>query len=158
MIALMTHKEEAKLFIKILKEHFVGRLVSAVLFGSAGRGEEKADSDIDLIVVLKDLPQGRLSRRELLEPVHRRFFLEGGSLTVNSHLKTPQEAEKITVMYFDLPTDAQVLFDEARFFQKIIERVSLKIKENGAVRRKIGRFYYWDLRPGRKSEEVFDIL
>jgi predicted nucleotidyltransferase len=38
------------------------RLVSLAIFGSAGRGTPRPDSDIDLLIVAEDLPQVRQKR------------------------------------------------------------------------------------------------
>ncbi|MFQ5520218.1 MAG: nucleotidyltransferase domain-containing protein, partial [Candidatus Methylomirabilia bacterium] len=44
-------------------------LVSIVLFGSVARGEARADSDIDLLIVGEEFPQGRFARLRVLEGV-----------------------------------------------------------------------------------------
>jgi len=43
--------------VSILKKHFErgrGAIISAVVFGSVSKGEEKEDSDVDLLVISKD--------------------------------------------------------------------------------------------------------
>lgn len=42
------------------------RLVSVVLFGSAARGEAGPYSDIDLLIVIDQLPAGRFARKDVL--------------------------------------------------------------------------------------------
>jgi len=37
-----------------LKHHYKDKLVKVILYGSQARGEAKADSDIDLLIILKD--------------------------------------------------------------------------------------------------------
>lgn len=37
-----------------LKQHYQDKLVKVIIYGSQARGEAKADSDIDLLIVLKD--------------------------------------------------------------------------------------------------------
>lgn len=142
----------------MLLAHFRERLVSVVLFGSAGRGEETPTSDVDLIVVIKDLPDGRYKRRFVLEPVFEDAENMGLTASFNCHIKTPDEAKRITVMYFDLSTDAKVLYDRGDFFKKIINRVKKIIRANGAVRKRWGKFYYWDVKPGAHGDEEFTIL
>jgi len=46
----------------LCKEHYGERLVSLAVFGSVGRGTPRPDSDIDLLLVVKDLPVGRIAR------------------------------------------------------------------------------------------------
>lgn len=154
----MNHLELANQFTDFLKEFFGQQLVSVVLFGSVGRGEQQKTSDIDLIIVLKDLPAGRYIRSSLLEPVFARMDQKGIFVPINCHLKTPLEAKKITVMYFDLPTDAHVLFDTDDFFRKIIDETKSRIKKTGAQKKKWGKFFYWDLKPNAKATDTFPIL
>lgn len=150
--------KQARIFTKLLKLHIGEGLISVVLFGSVGRGEERADSDIDLILVMKNLPTGRLKRICLLEPVLDAVNKRGLTSLFNCHIKTPEEAEKIVVMYYDLPDDAIILHDTNDFFKKVICGVKKRIKETGAVRKRIGRFHYWDLKPGAHADDIFEVL
>ena len=47
-----------------MKEHYGSRLVACAVFGSVGRGTPRYESDIDLLIVARDLPRGRLNRVE----------------------------------------------------------------------------------------------
>lgn len=154
----MAHLRQAEVFAKILRETFPDRLVSVVLFGSVSRGEARPDSDIDLLVVMKGLPAGRFARRELLEPVFEKAVSLGCELTINEHLKTPEEAGKLRLLYYDFPAHAKLLYDRDDFFRKIIDAVSSHIQKTGAQRKKWGKFYYWDLKPGAKMDETFEVL
>lgn len=150
--------EQAETFTKVLSESYPKQLISVVLFGSVVRGEAKEDSDIDLLVVMKDLPPGRYVRKGVLEPVFEKISSEGCDAAFNCHLKTPDEAKKITVLYYDFPEEARLLYDQDRFFQKIIEETARHIKKTGAVRKRWGKYRYWDLRPGARADDIFEIL
>ena len=65
----MNLEMQARLFAKLLKNHFNDRLVSILLFGSVGRRTETPSSDVDILIVVKNLPPERYIRRTLLEPV-----------------------------------------------------------------------------------------
>src|SRR5262249_12250021 len=51
-------------------DHLAGalgdRLVAVVLFGSVARGDAGAGSDVDLLIVARDLPEGQFARKGLL--------------------------------------------------------------------------------------------
>ena len=158
MAKVMQLIETTTQFIKELQRHFKKQLVSAVLFGSVARQTVKEDSDVDLLLVIQNLPKGRLARRQLLEPFFEARSKKGCNTIFNCHLKTPKEAEKIIVLYYDFPTDAKILHDTKNFFKKIIEKVARHIQKTGAIRKKWGKFYYWDLKPGAKATDTFDIL
>lgn len=55
-------------FISILKELLNGDLISIILFGSVARGTAKKASDIDLCLVIKNLPKSHFQRNKLLSP------------------------------------------------------------------------------------------
>src|SRR3989304_4396940 len=44
------------------RQHYGARLVSIAVFGSVGRGTPRPDSDVDVLIVSDDLPNGRLRR------------------------------------------------------------------------------------------------
>jgi len=52
--------------------HYGPRLVSVAVFGSVGRGTPRQDSDIDVLIVARDLPRGRTARVEEFLPVDAR--------------------------------------------------------------------------------------
>ena len=62
---------------KLLQEEFQDRLVSVVLYGSVARGDNRKDSDIDLLLVIKDLPKTITERVILFDKV------EGSSTTTS---------------------------------------------------------------------------
>ncbi len=41
-------------YLTVLKNHFKNNLLKVFLYGSVARGEEKDDSDIDILVILKE--------------------------------------------------------------------------------------------------------
>ncbi len=51
----MIHQEAIKLFKEKLKEEYGDRLVDIILYGSYARGEEDKESDIDVLVLLKEI-------------------------------------------------------------------------------------------------------
>lgn len=52
---LVAEKKTLDELVTILKSHLSsGKIISAVIFGSVSRGEEKEDSDIDLLVISDD--------------------------------------------------------------------------------------------------------
>jgi len=74
------------------------RLVSIALYGSVARGMRRHDSDVDLLVVARDLPRRSLKRVEEFEAIEEAMaedFRRGVSHEINTTLspvlKTPEE-------------------------------------------------------------------
>lgn len=49
--------------VKIMKEEFKDDLISVVLYGSVARGDNRNDSDVDLLIIIKNLPKDSMLKR-----------------------------------------------------------------------------------------------
>jgi predicted nucleotidyltransferase len=56
-----------------LRAVYGARLVACAVYGSVGRGTPREDSDVDLLIVARDLPVGRVARVEEFLPVEARL-------------------------------------------------------------------------------------
>ncbi len=61
-----------RLLKELLKE-FNGRLRSLVVYGSVARGDYRKDSDIDLLLIIDDLPKNRFERTRLFIGIEERL-------------------------------------------------------------------------------------
>lgn len=140
------------------------RLVSVVLFGSVARGKAGPASDLDLFLVVRDLPAGRFRRLELVETV--RDLLEpdvdaaralGWEGDLSVILRTPAEATRFCLLYLDMTRESVVLYDAQDFFAAVLDRVRARLAELGARRVYLGRAWYWDLKPDFRPGEVIEL-
>jgi predicted nucleotidyltransferase len=153
-------KEYARLAQEILGEN----LVSVVLFGSVARGEAHEKSDIDLFVVAERLPRGAFKRRELLEPIKaqldpelEKLWRQGIYTDFVEIICTKEEAQRFRPFYLDMTEEAIILYDRDGFFAGILECLRKKLRELGAQRKRMGKVWYWDLKPDYKPGEVIDL-
>ena len=140
------------------------RLVSVVLFGSVARGEASPNSDIDLLIVARDLPRGQLSRKRQLAAADDRIeghltalAEEGVNAVFTRILKTPEEAVRVVPLYLDLVEDAVLLLDRDDFFKTVLSRLETRLRDLGARRLSSGRIRYWDLKPDLRIFERFTL-
>ncbi len=154
----------AERYADLLRGAFGQRLVSVVLFGSVARGEAGSASDIDLLVVADDLPDGRFARLGSLERVDQAFEPEltrlraGGLIPrVAPLLKSRAEAGKIVPLYLDLVEDGRLLYDRDGFFRSVLDRLVASMRRLGSERRVRGKVRYWVLKPDLKPGEVFEL-
>ncbi|MBI3393701.1 MAG: nucleotidyltransferase domain-containing protein [Nitrospirae bacterium] len=140
------------------------RLVSLVLFGSAARGTQRFDSDVDFLIVARDLPRGRLKRVREFQAVDERLGPFLGKLRgsgINTGLspvfKAPEEAEEGSPLFLDMVEDAKILFDRDGFFARRLERLRERLKALGAKRIWRGNAWYWDLKPDYKPGDVIEL-
>ena len=144
----------AQRYAQLLVAHLGERLVSVALYGSVARDAADARSDIDLFVVIRDLPAGAFARREIVGPVRQALLPDldelweaGVYADFNEVLRTPQEAERFHLLYLDMSREGVLLYDRDGFLAGRLARVRERLDELGAVQRQWGDVTYWDLKP-----------
>ena len=147
-----------------LKEEFGANLVSVVLYGSVARGNYRPDSDIDLLLVFKELPRGQFARRDMVSWLEREVERQVPQRLEESQyhifttiLKTREEAHHTAPYYLDMTTDAAILHDEGHFFRRVLDRLRARMKELGSKKVYIGEKWYWDLKPDLKFGEIIEL-
>jgi hypothetical protein len=94
-------------FKQLLLESFGANLLSLVLFGSVARGAAKQESDIDLLIILKDAPDSYFRR---LEPVidielklrDEAFETTGAASNFSSIVLSEEEAMENRNIFLDM--------------------------------------------------------
>jgi len=123
-----------------LFKRYVERLVSVVLYGSVARGTAHKLSDIDLIAVIEKLPESFSERiEEMVEIVDgvrstkMRLWKEKGIYAnIQIYPLTPDEAERVRLLYLDLTTDAITLYDKGAFMESVLEKTRKRLQDLGA--------------------------
>lgn len=148
-------------YAEVAQDVLGDNLISVVLFGSVARGEARSDSDIDLLVICRELPTGVFRRQEVLEPVRERLqadldrlWDQGCYTDFTEVIKTGAEAQKTHLLYLDMTEEAEILFDRDGFFAAVLARIQERLRKLGAQRRQLGRLRYWDLKPDFTPGEV----
>jgi len=157
-------KRLAERYAQLAKSHLGENLVSIALFGSVARGEATPYSDIDLLVVCRDLPRGMFKRHALLEPIKERLqsdlerlWKQGVYTDFTELVYTTEEASRFHWVYLDMLEDALILYDRDGFLQGVFERLRERLKELGAQRKRLGKLRYYDLKPDLKPGEVIEL-
>jgi predicted nucleotidyltransferase len=144
--------------------HYGDRLVSLVLFGSVARGTAGPDSDVDLLLVVENLPDGRVPRVRDFMAVERALAghlsevrRAGWNAELSPVLKTPDEVAQGSAIFLDMVEDARVLEDRGGFVQDRLQRLRERLQALNARRVWRGNAWYWDLKPDYRPGEVFEI-
>jgi len=150
--------------VKILEERFGDDLVSLVVYGSVARGEARRDSDVDLLIVVRNLPRSKFARQDLfieveeeLEEDFKRLEAEGYHIDFSPILLTPEEAARTRPIYLDMVEDAVILYDRGGFFAGVIAKLKARLQELGAQRVKLGKRWYWVLKKDYRWGEVIEL-
>ncbi|MGC8596549.1 MAG: nucleotidyltransferase domain-containing protein [Thermocladium sp.] len=148
--------------LNLLLNHFKDKLYSVVVYGSVARGDNRKDSDIDLLIIVKDLPKSRIERYKIFEQFETQLmedieelYDEGYYVSFSPIMKTPEEASHFSPLYMDMVEDAIILFDKENFFNDILKRIKKKLDELGFERVWLGKKWYWRKR-NYKFGEIID--
>ncbi|MFP3202768.1 MAG: nucleotidyltransferase domain-containing protein [Sulfolobus sp.] len=150
--------------LKIMKEEFKDDLISVIVYGSVARGDNRNDSDVDLLIIMKNLPKDSMLKRiRLFETkVEDKLNLDeywkmGYYISLSPVLKTPEEAEKFSPLYLDMVYDAVILYDRNYFFTRILQKLRDRLKELGAERVRMGKKWYWVLKKDSRFGETVEL-
>ncbi|MBI4789435.1 MAG: nucleotidyltransferase domain-containing protein [Chloroflexi bacterium] len=129
-------------------------LIGIVLYGSYARGEARADSDVDLLVIARDLPTHWQERtRALHDPL--REIADAPPMYVYG--KTPEEFEsQFPSIYLDFGLDGVVLYEREGYLTLKLGRIREIIQAAGLFRERLSpECMSWDWKnPPRHGWEI----
>ena len=140
-----------------LQEALGAGLQSVVLYGSAARGDyEKATSDLNLILVLRDLRPATL---EALTPVLERWSRDRQPMP---RLFSPElileSADVFPIEFLDLKSHRVVLFGEDPFESVVVHTGDLRLQCERELREKMMRLREGYVQAHRKPKELKRLL
>ncbi len=137
-------------------------LVSLILFGSVARNNHRPDSDIDILLISENLPNGRGKRIDFfsktieknLEEILVQISSTPLTIEINPILKTPNEVLQGGYIYLDMVEESKLLIDKENFFKDFLCRLKIKMENWGSKKVQFKNSYYWILKPDLKPGEV----
>ncbi|AWR99183.1 nucleotidyltransferase domain-containing protein [Metallosphaera hakonensis] len=150
-------EEIVNAFLKIYGDD----LVSLVLFGSYARGEQRKDSDIDLLVVLRKIDDRYevfkkfFNVEKILDStLYTKLREKGYDPYISPVFLDVNQATVFRPLYIDIVFDAKLLFDRDNTMKNTFERVRKKLDQLGAKRERLGRIYYVTLSNVKPGEVI----
>jgi len=143
--------------------HYDGRLVALAVFGSVARRTMSAESDIDLLVVADDLPDGRMPRVRAFAPVEHALAADlaaardaGVHTSLSPVFYARDEVKGGSPIFLDMTEEVIILFDRDHFLRDYLAGLAGRLAAQGARRVGRGKSSWWILtpayRPGQKIE------
>jgi len=155
------------LFAKKILEKYDEKALSIILYGSVARGCPKEDSDIDLLLIIDQLPPSYSKRidelvsleldqtiRDELEFLRREGYSTGFSYVP----LTPDEAKSFRLLFLDVLTDNIRLLDRGSFFENLSNDFLRRLTSLGAKKIRTNEdSWYWILKPDVKFGEMIQV-
>ncbi len=142
------------------------KIRSIVLFGSLARGEERKQSDIDLIVVSEEFPESYSARLDLLRPIFQeakrmesylRLLRKGYHFSFSAVPYRPEDLDDTPPLLLDVTEDGVILHDDGLMRRKLAElKKRLRALGSKRVYTQAGK-WYWVLKPDLKPGEIIQI-
>jgi predicted nucleotidyltransferase len=153
-------------FVSLLRQSMGENLISIVLYGSVARDHATLESDVDLLLILKETSPVYFERLQTLLPILRKLRQDPSWKNLTNQgiypdlsllILSGEEANQNRLVYLDMIEDARVLVDRDKFFQNRLLILKKRLQELGAKKIKRDGSWYWDLKPDLKPDEVITL-
>lgn len=157
------HKEILDKFKQLLHTRFGDNLISLVLYGSVARGTAKQESDIDLLIILKDAPEVYYKRLEPVVDIELKLRKEAFETTAmalmfSSIILSKQEAMENRNIFLDMIDASIILYDKNNFFKNRLKELNKRLLQLGSKKIVLeDKTWYWNLKPDSAPGEVIEL-
>jgi predicted nucleotidyltransferase len=126
--------------VRAMQQGLGEKLVAIVLFGSRARGEAKEESDWDLLVIARGLPERQTERyRRTKEMLPQKWR---GRVSILA--KTPDEFESVLPsLYLEIALDGLILYDPQEYAKIQLRKLCRLIQAKDLRREKRGNDFIW---------------
>lgn len=141
-----------------------GDILGLALFGSVARNKASAQSDIDLLTLIKSRYEGmhevaiNLSVDSRQWQENRDLEREGIRTRIYNIYKTASELAENPLILLDITDHGEILYDSGDSMRKLLDRFRIKLKELGSRKIVFGDGKWaWDLKPDWVPGEIVEI-
>ncbi len=141
-------------------EYYSDDLVTLAIFGSYAGNRATPESDIDMLIIADNLPDGRMKRILQFDAVEEsilKSYNDKKELMLSPIIKLPQEIELGSPLFWDMTDCLEILFDRNNYFSIFLHNVKQRLIENGAQKVVRGNAWYWILKKDFVPGEVFTL-
>jgi len=122
------YKKPVNEFAKKVIERFGAKVISIVLFGSVARGTSKKTSDVDILIVMRDLPERTIERHSLLVDMEVEF-IKKYHISISPVCLSPEDFKNINPLFYGILVGYKVIYDPDNFWNNFKNRIKPEIIE-----------------------------
>jgi hypothetical protein len=144
-------------WIQNCQQDWKDNLVAAIHFGSTSSPNIKIETDVDLLLVFKTLPDSKWERFQWMNAYETQ--LENSLKTLTPYQLTPsvmawKESSFVQfhTLYLDFVTTSHILFEKDQIATQVIQKTKKWLDDVGAVKHQKGNLWYWDVNPQKKKQ------
>ncbi len=127
-------KKAVNEFVECCKSRFSQNLVSVILFGSVARGTAQKYSDVDILVIIDELPKRRLDREDividLILDILKKYHIRISPMLLES---TELSTKNLNPLIYGILTGYNVLYDPQNFWSDFLTKIKPTILKNKPV-------------------------
>ncbi len=162
MCGYQDYKQILNNFKQLLLGKYKDRLISLVLYGSVARGTAGAESDIDLLIILKDASAVYYERLEPIIDIElklRESALEAAAPPIFSCIiLSKEEAMENRNIFLDMIDVSIILYDKNNFFKNRLKELKNRLLQLGSKKVVLeDKTWYWNLKPDIAPGEVIEL-
>lgn len=144
------HRRYLASVLREIIAHYGTSLIGCAIFGSYARGENRLNSDLDLLIILEDAPSFSRRLEEFVEQVEMKHEALAQELyeqeeilcELSPYILTREEALKLQPIYYDLVKHHLILYDPEGLIARIIGSTRKLLEQSEA--RKTSRSNTWE--------------
>lgn len=144
------HRRYIAAVLREIVAHYGDSLVGLAVFGSYARGDNRLNSDLDLLILLDRAPALGRRLREFVEEVEMKhealaqelYEREDVSCELSPYILTREEALRLQPVYYDLAEHCLVIYDPEGLIARIVKGTRKFLERFRA--RKIPRGNTWE--------------
>lgn len=154
----------SQLMVQLLeqaKDAYADNLLGILQFGSTVDSYLKNDTDIDLIIVLKQLPPRRRDRYDIffsiedrLQEQLKKLQTRGHSLYFSPIFRDEKRIRAFSPLLLDITEKSKILYDPQNILQQAIDKTRDWIIKSGAYKRQRGLKWFWVLSPNHVPGQI----
>lgn len=133
-------RKEITPVVRALQEGLGRGLVAIVLFGSRARGDAREESDWDILIIARDLPERQIERYRMVKAILPPNWRSRVSILT----KTVDEFESVLPsLYLEIALDGLILFDPEGYAKNQLQKLRRLIQAKGLSRERRGHDFVW---------------